>query len=312
MATAPEGPAADETQPDRALFGYAAMGLTVAVWAAFALSIRFIEVSEMAAGEVALIRFAVPMVVLLPWLPSRWRTICRIRWSIAAMIFVGAGLPYFLTASWGGSLSTAIFVGALIPGLVPVFALALALTRAGRKATTYEISGAVVITCGVGGLLSNPLSNANMTLLFGASILVAASMMWSMYTTALSATDLDAVGCTLLLSIPSAVVTFILLAIGVLPGNLQGVFTHDAIVFVLVQGLGVGVIANLSYRYAIRTIGAQRSSVLGSLSPVATVLLAVPLLGEKPTEAVVFGVVLIVVGVALSYVRSKSKREINA
>jgi drug/metabolite transporter (DMT)-like permease len=223
------------------------------------------------------------------------------------MIGAGAGLPFFLMAFWGGALSSAAFVGALIPGTAPVLIFVFAVMRGRFEWRISEFCGIACILCGIAGLLWQPLLTADKTLLAGALILVIASTMWSVYSMALRETDVDAVGCTLLINIPSGIVSLALLATGILPGAISHVFTLDAVIFVVAQGLGVGVVASVTYRYSIRALGAQRSSILGSLSPAATTLLALPLLNETPTLSVVIGIALIMTGVATSGIPSRSQ-----
>lgn len=75
------------------LIGYAAMVLTVLIWAGFALSIRAIGASPLAPADVALIRFGLPTLLLLPFLPSRWPMLRRVKPLSALMVLVGGGVP---------------------------------------------------------------------------------------------------------------------------------------------------------------------------------------------------------------------------
>lgn len=111
---------------------------------------------------------------------------------------------------------------------------------------------------------------------------------------------LDPVGSIGLLCVPSFAVMALLVLTGVLPSGLASAKGADIALFAVVQGLGVGLCAGLLYAFAIRRLGAERSSVFGSLSPVAVVLLAVPLLHESPTPSVLVGVPVITAGVVLA------------
>lgn len=136
--------------------------------------------------------------------------------------------------------------------------------------------------------------------LLGAGTLLVASGLWALYTVGLREVDLDPVGSIGLLCLPSFAVIGVLVLTGVLPTGIAHAAGSDIVLFLVVQGLGVGLCAGLLYAFAIRRLGAERSSVVGSLSPVAVVLLAVPLLGESPTLAVLIGVPLITAGVVLA------------
>lgn len=58
--------------------------------------------------------------------------------------------------------------------------------------------------------------------------------------------------------------------------------------FLLMQGLGVGVVSCPTYAFAIRHIGDERASTMGSLSPALTAVLAAALLHE-PLGAIMLG-----------------------
>jgi drug/metabolite transporter (DMT)-like permease len=131
-------------------------------------------------------------------------------------------------------------------------------------------------------------------------MLLVAGGLWALYTVGLQEVELDPVGSIGLLCVPSFVIIAVLALTGVLPTALPHAAGSDILLFLLVQGLGVGLCAGLLYAFAIRRLGAQRSSVVGSLSPVAVVLLAIPLLGESPTLAVLIGVPVITTGVVLA------------
>ncbi|MFE2283450.1 DMT family transporter [Streptomyces sp. NPDC059443] len=280
--------------------GMVALLVTVAIWAAFALSARALSASSLLPADAALLRFGVPVLVLAPALWRRRRRIMAVRPATAAKIICGAGVPFFLAAMYGGSLTSAAFVGSIVPGMVPLFVCAL-MVAAGRGAPRgTQAAGLVLIAAGVVALVWRYVVPLDTHVLAGAGILLVASGLWALYTVGLKEVDLDPVGSIGLLCLPSFVVIAVLVLTGVLPTGLASAAGGDIALFLVVQGLGVGLCAGLLYAFAIRRLGAERSSVFGSLSPVAVVLLAVPLLGESPTPTVLIGVPLITAGVVLA------------
>ncbi|WP_251055656.1 DMT family transporter [Streptomyces sp. ISL-66] len=287
--------------------GMPALLVTVAIWAAFALSARALSASSLRPADAALLRFGVPVLVLAPALWRRRRRIAAVRPATAAKIICGAGLPFFLAAMYGGSLTSAAFVGSLIPGMVPLFVCAL-MVAGGRGAPRgTQAVGLALIAVGVVALVWHHVVPLDTGVLAGAGILLAASGLWALYTVGLKEVDLDPVGSIGLLCLPSFAAMALLVLTGVLPTGLASAAGSDILLFLLVQGLGVGLCAGLLYAFAIRRLGAERSSVIGSLSPVAVVLLAVPLLDESPTLSVLVGVPLITAGVVLANRRSRPR-----
>ncbi|GAA4765662.1 DMT family transporter [Streptomyces sanyensis] len=292
--------------------GLLALLLTVAIWAGFALSARALGSSTLLPADAALLRFGVPLVVLAPALWRRRRRLAAVRPATAAKIVCGAGVPFFLAAMFGGSLTSAAFVGAIVPGMVPLFVSALLVAGGGAVPRGTQRAGLVMIVAGVAALVCRYTVALDGDVLLGTGTLLLASGLWALYTVGLREVDLDPVGSIGLLCLPSFAVVALLVLTGVLPAHLHRAEGGDVLTFLLVQGLGVGLCAGLLYAFAIRRLGPERSSVVGSLSPVVVVLLAIPLLDESPTLPVLVGVPLITAGVVLANRRPRTKVSADA
>ncbi|WP_367825304.1 DMT family transporter [Streptomyces sp. LMG1-1-1.1] len=292
--------------------GMIALLLTVTIWAAFALSARALSSSTLLPADAALLRFGVPLVVLAPALWRRRRRLAAVRFGPAAKIICGAGVPFFLAAMYGGSLTSAAFVGAIVPGMVPLFVSALMVAGGKSAPRGTQAAGLALIMAGVVALVWRYTASLDADVLLGTGTLLVASGLWALYTVGLREVDLDPVGSIGLLCLPSFAVIALLSLTGVLPTGLAHAEGGDIALFLVVQGLGVGLCAGLLYAFAIRRLGPERSSVVGSLSPVAVVLLAMPLLHESPTLPVVVGVPLITLGVALANGRRSSRTKVSA
>ncbi|MET9602025.1 DMT family transporter [Streptomyces sp. NPDC006459] len=280
--------------------GMLALLVTVSIWAAFALSARALSGSSLLPADAALLRFGVPLVVLFPALWRRRRAIAAVRPGPAVKIICGAGVPFFLAAMHGGALTSAAFVGSIVPGMVPLFVSVIMIRRGHRAPRGTQAAGLALIAAGVIALVWRYVVPVDTDVLAGAGTLLVASGLWALYTVGLREVDLDPIGSIGLLCLPSFAVIGILTLTGILPTGIAHAAGSDIALFLVVQGLGVGLCAGLLYAFAIRRLGAERSAVVGSLSPVAVVLLAVPLLGETPTLAVLVGVPLITTGVVLA------------
>lgn len=121
--------------------GMLALLLTVAIWAAFALSARALSASSLLPADAALLRFGVPLLVLLPALWRRRRRIAAVRPGVALKIICGAGVPFFLAAMHGGALTSAAFVGSIVPGMVPLFVSAIMVGRGHGAPGEHRRSG---------------------------------------------------------------------------------------------------------------------------------------------------------------------------
>jgi drug/metabolite transporter (DMT)-like permease len=108
-----------------------------------------------------------------------------------------------------------------------------------------------------------------------------------------------------LLCAPSTVLLCISLPLGWVDVSFDRLSTMQAMPFILVQGIGAGLLAGLAYPFAIARIGSPNAALFGSLTPAVTCLAALGLLGEVPSSLTLFGVAAITGGVALA---NRSKR----
>ncbi|WP_084725160.1 DMT family transporter [Streptacidiphilus melanogenes] len=283
--------------------GVAALVATVCLWSAFALSDRALASSSLRPADAALIRFGLPALALAPALWRRRGQFTRaagLRWAPALKIVLGGGVPFYLAATYGGALTSAAFVGALVPGMVPLFVAALAV-RAGRVPRGLQGAGLGLIGLGALALVGPDVAGVGGHTLAGVGLLLLASGLWAVYTVGLREISLDPVASMGLLCVPTFAVIALLALFGVLPSTL---LTHaaprDVLVFLLVQGVGTGICSGLFYATAIRRLGPERCTTVGSLSPVLTAAAAVPLLGERLTLPVLAGTALVAAGVMLA------------
>lgn len=233
----------------------AALLVTVAIWAAFALSARALSSSSLKPADAALLRFGVPLVVLLPALWKRRRAIAAVRPGAAAKIVCGAGVPFFLAAMHGGALTSAAFVGSIVPGMVPLFVAALMTARGRGLPRGTQAAGLALIALGVAALVWRYVVPVDAAVLEGAGTLLVASGLWALYTVGLRDVGLDPVGSIGLLCLPSFAVIGLLVLTGVLPTGLAHAAGTDVALFLVVQGLGVGLCAGLLYAFAIHAAG---------------------------------------------------------
>ncbi|WP_279482447.1 EamA family transporter [Aureimonas sp. SK2] len=281
----------------RSIVGWAAMGAALVTWAGFSLSMRSIGASTLSPSDVALLRFAVPALILLPLLPSRLRELTSLPLAPAAMIASGAGLPFFGLVAAGGGFTSAAHVSALVAGTAPLAVSILARLLMGERLALGP--GLVTIVLGV-VLLVAGLGSFDARAILGAGLLLGASLLWGGYTLGMRMAAVRPLTCLMLVTYPSAIVIAVLKLAGVFDSHLASVDLREILLFAGVQGVGTGIVSTLVYALAVRHLGALRCSTMGALAPVLATAAAMPLLGEQPTVLTLVGVVAVAAGVALA------------
>ncbi|MBM9468875.1 DMT family transporter [Nakamurella leprariae] len=275
--------------------GLLAMTTALVCWTGFALSIRGIGTSSLTPADVAVLRFAVPLLVLSPWIPRTWRRLRTERPLVVLALCAGAA-PHFVASAIGGHLTSAALVGSVIPGVVPLFVAGLASLIWRVRTSPVQLLGLLVI---VAGVVVSVLTVGSGAQAAGVAALAVAGLAWSVYTLALRATGLDPVGAALTVCTACLIGALLAIGIGITPSHLfpATATVSDVVLYGLVQGVGVGVLASLGYTIAVRRLGAEPAATLSAISPVLVTLAAIPMFGERPTAATLASVGLFIAGV---------------
>ncbi|WP_058599691.1 DMT family transporter [Aureimonas ureilytica] len=282
------------------MLGWAAMCAALVTWAGFSLSMRGIGASALTPSDVALLRFAVPALILLPLVPARLRELKSVRLAPALMIVMGAGLPFFGLVAAGGRFTSAAHVSALVAGTAPLAVAILARVLTGQRGAS--LPGLATIVLGI-ALLVLGLGVVDGRVIAGAALLLAASFLWGTYTMGMRLAAVTPMTCLMLVTYPSAIAIALLKASGVFESHLGSIDPHQVLVFAGVQGIGTGIVSTLVYAIAVRHLGALRCATMGALAPVLVTGAAIPLLGEQPTLLTIVGVVAVALGVAMANTR---------
>ena len=278
------------------------MAATIVIWAGFAINMRSASVSSLATGDVALLRFAVPAVLLFPWWKATWRRARTQSMLSTLAIVVGAGLPFMLLVSWGASQTSAALVGTVTPGVVPLYVALYSVFILRKKIGWVRSVGVALISAGV----MTALVGTGASLSWGVVPLLAGGLLWACYTIALSSVSYKPLEIAVLLSVPSSVFALIAVAVGLLPSEIFAghAAVKDVLLFALIQGVIVGIISTVLYSYATKNIGSLKASGFGALSPVLSTLVAIPLLGEVPSVTTLLCLGFVTSGVLVANVVS--------
>jgi drug/metabolite transporter (DMT)-like permease len=281
----------------RIVIGGAALAGVVALWSAFALSTRALETTGLTTADAAILRFAVPAVVLAPWLPRTLRALRGAGAGALALVLL-AGIPHFLLFAWGAQLTSAGLTGLLVPGTVPLFVTLVLFLRHRAPLARRRLLALAAIVVGVAASAALHGGTAD---LGGIAILLAAGLVWALYTLGLASLRLDLVSVIVVISATSTMVALALALTGAMPSHLlDGAVPWSQIgTYALVQGVGTGLLSTACYVVAVKNLGSSLASSAGALSPVLTAVVAVPLLGEPITAGLAVALALIVTGVAL-------------
>lgn len=273
-----------------------AAGLAAAsVGASWQVATRFGVTAVLPPIDLAILRYGVPALLLLPLLLRRglWPTASP-RW-LAAPIVLGAGLPFGLVAMFGAGLAPVAHMGALLPGSMPIFTALMAAIFLGERQTPRRMLGFAAIVAGVLAITGDSLADMGASTWRGDLLFVAAGAIWSVYTVAYRRSGLDPWHSIALISLSSLVVA-IPLRLWLAGATLPDVEFSAGLTQFVAQGLLAGLGGTWTFTLAIRHLGAARAALSGALVPVLSALGGAIMLGETPTSIVALGIGLTILG----------------
>jgi drug/metabolite transporter (DMT)-like permease len=277
-----------------ALYGLSAVG----IWAAFIVVSRLGIRTSLTPWDVAAIRFGVAGVLLLPYLVKKGLALDRLGLLGIAAISIGCGAPMVLLVNAGLIFAPAAHAGALFPGVMPLLVAVLAAVILGEPFTPRKNGGLVLIALGAvmvvwasGGTLG---TRQNL----GHFLFLCAGLAWAGYTVAIRQARLGGLHAAAIAAVAS-LVFYVPIYAALSRGSLLAAPLADVALQAVVQGVLTAIIALLLYGRMVAILGATAAAAFVALTPAATALLAIPVLGEWPSMIDWIAIAAISVGVYL-------------
>lgn len=280
--------------------------MVVILFSSFTLVSRLGFSSSLTVLDLAALRFGIGGTLLIPVL-LRYG-LSGLRWRDAAAIAFLGGLGFALFAYAGFLLAPAAHGAVLLHGTLPLFTFAILRATGQQPPSRYRSTGVALIGTGILFMTWDSLSGASLRQLIGDGCLLLASLCWSTYgvlARRLGLASAQAAAIVAVLSMSCFLPIYILLPNKALllasPTELllQGVF----------QGVLIGVASIFVYTRAVAALGAAQTSLFTAAVPLATTLVAVPLLAEFPSNIVVVGVGIVTIGMFVA-MRQASDRDV--
>jgi drug/metabolite transporter (DMT)-like permease len=189
-------------------------------------------------------------------------------------------------------------MGPILAGTPALFVAVLSWIFDGQLISKKRGIGLLVILIGVLVMVIGQSGALSAEIVQGVLFLFAARLVWAGYTMGLKHAGLDSVSIAIILSFCSFII--VLIVSGTVTTNFGTVSFQQALPFILIQGVGVGVISTIGYSYAVKQLGYAKSSTIAALSLGLTTVFAIPVFNELLSMATLFGICLATVGVILS------------
>lgn len=290
------------------MLGYAAAFAAALIGAGWQIVTRFGVTTTVDAYDLALIRYCVPALILLPLLIRNGFLPKDVPPMLILAMVVGGGFPFGLLVMFGATAAPVSHIAVLIPGTMPIFVAALATFVLADSFGPRKQIGFGIITLGVCFIGWEAVASMGWGTVLGDLILVFAAFLWGVYSVAFRRSGMSAWHAAAMICFWSS-----LLATGIWVFNHgEGLWltpTRDLAIQFLWQGLLAGVFGMWVYGYAMQQIGPAPAATIGALVPALAAFGAFVVLGEVPSLVAAFGIALTVIGVMTANWPSSTSRQ---
>lgn len=285
----------------------AALALS-AQWIAAKIALRSappLELSTMRFAAASVIFVLLALATRTPLPLHRWRPVT----AAAALGFLGFNNLAFL----GLRLTPASDSALIIPTTIPL-ATALLATFIGEPMTRRKLLGFAVASAGaavviVGG--QQAVTEASASRLLGNLLQLASAVCWGACLT-ISVRVIRMEGVLGFVTLASLIGTAMLFPFGFLEHGYRDLpaWAPEAWQAVAVLGLISTVVAFLIFFWAVRRFGAGLAAMISYLAPVAALILAYAVLGERPLPLQLLGAAVILLGVRLAATQARGGKAV--
>ena len=285
------------------------------IWAGFILVSRMGGISELLAYDVIAIRYLTCASILLPiwWFKYPFKLFTP-RLIICSLI---GGLAYSLSAFSGFQLASASHAAILLPGMMPLFIIALSCLVNKESHGLQKWMGIMVITLGVAvlfsaelGLWGGGMAAINFDVLLGDGWLVAAAFLWALFSVLIKRWNITPWQGTVSLALLTCVFYMPVYLI-FLPKAISQASWQDILLQGFYQGIMATIVQMIIYVKAVKEIGPASMGAVMSIVPVISVIAAIIVLNEALTQQLICGLLFVSFGAWLAHSHFFKCKDIN-
>lgn len=291
--------AADREDAPGFVAGIAWGAVAVVIWAGWLVFTTKGVHSALNATDLAIFRTLIPALCLAPLM---WRERARIRavGLVRGLLLACYGAPFVLLAGYGLSYAPVTHAGAMVPGLMPVFAAILGFVFLSERFSRARLIGFALIILAIVLIAADAGVFAAFTdVSKGHALFAAAALGWAIFTVTARPLGLSPYLSTGIVGFYSAII-LIPIALVFRLTAMEDAPLGEIAFHAVWQGLLSGLASLYAYARAIRALGASQAAALAALVPFVAAAMAIPILGQTPSVVELLGIIIVGCGVYLA------------
>ena len=253
-------------------------------------------------ADFVLLRFGLPALLTAPLVFVRRESLIAIGpWKGVTLTLVAG--PAFVLLSAAGFAYAPLAHGAVVqPSTVAIGGMLAGTFLFREPLTARKALGTGMVFGGILLVGGSALATGTGSSWIGDLLFAAAGALWVAFTLLVRRWRIDPLAGTIVVSLLSAVFVIPIYGLWIGPARLLALSAPTLVAQILVQGVLAGIVAIVGYAYSVRQLGVGRAALFPALVPAATVLMGIPLTGERPNGAQIVGLALATAGLLVAVV----------
>ncbi|MBU3848389.1 MAG: DMT family transporter [Candidatus Acinetobacter avistercoris] len=274
--------------------GYAFVVITMCIWGGFTISARLNAIWHISPWDITALRFILAFCILMPILIYKkdLRFLFKKEPFILAML---GGVAYCLTCYSAFHFVPAAHAAIFLNGSIPICTALAAYILFKQPFDRHTWLSLSIMLCSIIAMSYLMYQATGVAFSMGDILFFMSAIWWGIFTVLLRQWKLSAWHAMTGVAIWSALV-YVPIYLLFIPKHLADAQVEHLVMQTIFHGVFVVIIATLTYIEAIKRLGAFKTGSIVTLAPFIAAIIAVPLLGEPLSFAMICGLVGMGVG----------------
>ena len=274
--------------------GYLYVAITMCIWGGFTITSRLNAQWGISAWDITALRFALAFCILMPILLYKKDTAFLWKKEPFLLAMIG-GVGYCLTSYSAFHYVPAAHAAIFLNGCLPLCTALAGLVLFKQPLDKHIWISLVIMLSAITAMSFLMYQETGVAFGFGDMLFFLSAIWWGVFTVWLRQWKLSAWHSMAGVAIWSAIV-YVPIYLLFLPKNLTAPEPVHLMLQVVFHGIFVVIVATLTYVEAIKRLGAFKAGSIVTLAPFIAAILAVPLLGEPLSLAIICGLIGMAIG----------------
>ena len=274
--------------------GYVYVAITMCIWGGFTITARLNAVWHISPWDITALRFSLAFCILMPILIYKKDTAFLFRKEPFILAMIG-GLAYCLTSYSAFHFVPAAHAAIFLNGCIPLCTALAGFLLFKQPFDKHTWISLIIMLSAISAMSFLMYKETGVAFGFGDFLFFVSAIWWGLFTVLLRQWKLSAWHSMAGVAIWSAII-YVPIYLLFLPKNFDQASTPHLIMQTLFHGIFVVIIATLTYVEAIKRLGAFKTGSIVTLAPFISAIIAIPLLNEPLSLAIICGLIGMGVG----------------